>query len=41
MKRLFKEIFRFLRKEWFLLVMLGAIGVIVLLFEVLNAQNAQ
>jgi len=37
MKPVFKEILRFLRKEWFLWVMLGTITLIVLLFEALNA----
>jgi hypothetical protein len=37
MKPLFKEILRFLRKEWFLWVMLGTIGLVVLLFEALSA----
>jgi len=35
MKALFQKIKRFLQKEWFLFVMLGAIGLIVLLFELL------
>jgi len=34
MKPLFKIVSDFLRKEWFLLVMLVAIGLVVLLFEV-------
>lgn len=35
MERLFKKILHFFYKEWFLLVMLIAIGLIVLLFETL------
>ncbi len=35
MKPLFKKIKDFLEKEWFLLVMIGAIALIVLLFQVL------
>ena len=35
MKSLAKKVIHFLKKEWFLLVTLGAIAVIVLLFEVL------
>jgi len=33
MEPLYKKIVRFLKKEWFLLVMLVAIALIVLLFE--------
>ena len=33
MKPLFKGLIRFLRKEWFLWVMLAAIGLIVILFQ--------
>lgn len=33
MKALFKKITRFIQKEWFLLVMLVTITLIVLLFE--------
>jgi len=35
MKRLFRNIRRFFYKEWFLLVLLIAIGLIVLVFEIL------
>lgn len=33
MRRLFTKIRRFFEREWFLFVMLGAIGLLVLLFE--------
>lgn len=36
MKPLFKEILRAIRKEWFLLVILGVIGLIVFLFEAIK-----
>lgn len=36
MKPLFKKVMHFVKSEWFLLVMLGAIGLIVWLFEVLS-----
>jgi len=35
MKPMYKKIIEFLKKEWFLLVMLVAIGLIILLFELL------
>lgn len=35
MKFIFEKIIQFLKREWFLLVMLTAIGLIVLLFELL------
>ena len=35
MKQLFKLVMNFLRKEWFLLVAIAAIAVIILLFEYL------
>lgn len=34
MKLLFKKIRRFIIKEWFLLVMLGAIGIVIALFQI-------
>lgn len=36
MKPLLKKLIHFVKSEWFLLVMLGAIGLIVWLFEVLS-----
>lgn len=36
MKPLLKKIIRFLQKEWFLFVMLAAIALIVLLFQMLK-----
>ena len=33
MKQFFKPVLQFLQKEWFLLITVGAIGVIILLFE--------
>jgi hypothetical protein len=35
MKSLFERITQFVKKEWFLLIMLGAISLIFFLFEVL------
>jgi len=35
MKTVFYSIFRFVKKEWFLLIAISAIAVIILLFETL------
>ncbi|WHZ08713.1 MAG: hypothetical protein OJF59_002467 [Cytophagales bacterium] len=35
MKPMFNKIFNFIRKEWFLLIMLVTISLIILLFELL------
>jgi len=36
MKKLISRIFNYVRKEWFLIVMVFAITIIILLFEVLG-----